>query len=361
MQEKVVYFLGAGFSQPMGLPVMSDFLIRSKDLFLSEPDKFPHFEEVFKTITEMHSAKSHYNVNLLNIEEILSLLEMKYYVTGSGERERFIEYLKDTIEAFTPSLPTLEKLFPPSSLLNYLFHVSNWREYCFFVASLFNLVIRRDVRKDQPPLELEKQDEPSAQYSVISLNYDMVLEKCLDLILRQCDTKSEISFARTCKEAEVPGCVPLAKLHGSVNGTIVPPTWNKVARPEEREIQEGWQLAYKALSEATQIRILGYSLPQTDAYVRYLFESATMEEPHRKNLKNIDVICLDDPDGSVKRRYEEFLCFDRWCFSQVEIGRYLSVNRDRVRPEVGAHQNEEVLRFNRLEGAHEHLMEKPHR
>jgi hypothetical protein len=31
--DRVVYLLGAGFSAPLGLPVMSNFLMKSKDLF----------------------------------------------------------------------------------------------------------------------------------------------------------------------------------------------------------------------------------------------------------------------------------------------------------------------------------------
>jgi hypothetical protein len=355
MQEKVVYFLGAGFLAPMGLPVMSDFLIRSKDLFLSEPDRFRHFEEVFRTIDEMHRAKSHYNVDLFNIEEILSLLEMKYYVTDSGDRELFIEYLQDVIKTLTPPAPAPQKPVPysksnwPESLFGGQ-KGGHWRAYCFFVANLFNLVIHIDVSKEKSPLKLDKEEAPPVQYSIISLNYDMVLERCLDLILDQCDTRPDISFARTRKEAEAPGRVPLAKLHGSVDSTIVPPTWNKVAQP--KEIQEAWKLAYKALSEATQIRILGYSLPQTDSYVRYLLESATMEEPHRKNLKQIDVGCLD-PDGSVHERYEEFLCFYRYRFRQIEISRYLwdIWQQNRYVADRGA--NIQRVKFNRLGKYHE--------
>jgi hypothetical protein len=215
---------------------------------------------------------------------------------------------------------------------------------------LFNLVIQIDVSKEKSPLKLDKEEAPPVQYSVISLNYDMVLERCLDLILDQCDTRPGISFARTCKEAEAPGRVPLAKLHGSVDSTIVPPTWNKVAQP--KEIQDAWKLAYKALSEATQIRILGYSLPQTDSYVRYLLESATMEDPHRKNLKRIDVGCLD-PDGSVHERYEEFLCFYRYRFRQIEISQYLWDIWEYTRNVADRGANIQRVEFNRLEKHHE--------
>jgi hypothetical protein len=356
MQEKVVYFLGAGFSAPMGLPVMNNFLIHSKDLYLSNPDKYHHFGEVFKTIDAMHRAKSHYNVDLFNIEEILSLLEMKYYVTDSGDRELFIDYLQDVIKALTPPAPAPQKPVPYSKgdWPRYLFGGTGtgggWRAYCSFVAALFNLVIQINVSKEKSPLKLDKEEAPPVQYSVISLNYDLVLERCLDLILHQCDTRPDVSFARTCKEAEMPGRVPLAKLHGSVDSTIVPPTWNKVAQP--KEIQKAWKLAYKVLSEATQIRILGYSLPQTDSYVRYLLESATMEDPHRKNLKNIDVICLDDPNGSVQGRYEEFLCFYRRRFTKLDITSYLWDNWEQVTTRFYREGPVHIVRFNKLEGVH---------
>jgi len=332
MPEKIVYFLGAGFSAPLGLPVMSDFLIRSKDLFSSDPDRFRdfHFEEVFKTITKMHPAKSHYNVDLFNIEEILSLLEMKYYADpdNPGDRELFTDYLKAVIEALTPPLPPPTTIpHPDPEWPKYLFGgplEHPWREYCFFVASLFNLVIQiSPTSTGRLHITLGRQSEPPVQYSVVSLNYDLVLEKCLDLILDQCSVRQDFRFAKNLEEAEAPQRVPLAKLHGSVDSVIVPPTWNKVAQP--KEIQEAWQLAYKVLSEATQIRILGYSLPQTDAYVRYLLESATMEEPHRKNLKHIDVGCLD-PDDSVKERYEKFLCFYRRRFEKFKVEKYLQAN-----------------------------------
>jgi len=35
--EKVVYLLGAGFSAPLGLPVMSNFLEKSKDIYFADP------------------------------------------------------------------------------------------------------------------------------------------------------------------------------------------------------------------------------------------------------------------------------------------------------------------------------------
>ena len=48
--ERVVYLLGAGCSAGLGLPVMADFLEKSKDLYFSDSDRYAHFEKVFKFI-----------------------------------------------------------------------------------------------------------------------------------------------------------------------------------------------------------------------------------------------------------------------------------------------------------------------
>lgn len=80
--EKVVYFLGAGFSAPMGIPIIKDFLLKSKDLYFENPTKYAHFKRIFNKIYKMHIAKTYYETDLLNIEEILSILEMQRH-TGS--------------------------------------------------------------------------------------------------------------------------------------------------------------------------------------------------------------------------------------------------------------------------------------
>ncbi len=47
--DKVVYFLGAGFSAPLGLPVMRDFLIKSKDMYFENPDRYKHLAIIYLT------------------------------------------------------------------------------------------------------------------------------------------------------------------------------------------------------------------------------------------------------------------------------------------------------------------------
>ena len=74
--ERVVYLLGAGFSAPLGLPVMSNFLMKSKDMYSEDPDRYSHFKKVFDRIREMSVCKNYYKADLFNIEEVLSILEI---------------------------------------------------------------------------------------------------------------------------------------------------------------------------------------------------------------------------------------------------------------------------------------------
>jgi hypothetical protein len=100
--ERIVYLLGAGFSAPLGLPVMSTFLFKSKDMFAVDPVKYGHFKDVFDTIAKIGVAKSYYETNIFNIEDVLSILEMTDHLEGQTLREEFIHYIVDVIKYYTP-------------------------------------------------------------------------------------------------------------------------------------------------------------------------------------------------------------------------------------------------------------------
>jgi SIR2-like protein len=353
MREKIVYFLGAGFSAPLNLPVMSTFLIRSKDLYFSDPEKYQTFESVFKMIDLMGKAKNYYSVDLFNIEEILSLLEMEDYVGSSAHKQAYLSYLRDVVLDLTPTFlpaegnPSNSHLFSPDQLID---------SYAVFVATLFGIdwIWSDDDIVKSYRIE-RRQDTPA--YGVISLNYDLVLEESFDLIERRARAtgRKYLQFARSLEEAvEEGGLLPFAKLHGSVDPlTIVPPTWNKVA---SEDVRESWRLAYRLLADATQIRFLGYSLPASDTYVRYLLESAVLESRH---LKRIDVICLDDSQGTIEKRFRSLITFYRFRFCSGDIEEYLGRNRGNVKGGIARQQDRSTkMSFDKLERLHEHFMEQ---
>ena len=61
----------------------------------------------------------------------------------------------------------------------------------------------------------------------------------------------------------------LAKLHGSVDtGEIIPPTWNK--QMSSPKIRDAWRAAFYLLEHANHVRVIAYSLPQADNYIKYV-------------------------------------------------------------------------------------------
>jgi hypothetical protein len=125
--DKVVYLLGAGFSAPLGLPVVSNFRIKSYELFARDPEKFSHFQEVFDRINDLSRIKNFYDANLYNIEEILSLLEMEQHLEGKRLAESFIKYIVDVVSHYTPAIEPHQ----PGQL------PGNWQHWLFGTNSLW--------------------------------------------------------------------------------------------------------------------------------------------------------------------------------------------------------------------------------
>lgn len=309
--EKVVYFLGAGFSAPLGVPVMGNFLTRSKDLYFTDPERFSHFDKVFETINELSVIKNYYSSDLFNIEEILSILEMREYLEGHELKANFIKYLVDVVKHYTPEIHRYGSKLP-GNWEDVLFgrHGRNslWTPYGHFVGAICNLTFQEaptGYTGEYAQIHCQVESEPKFQYTIVTLNYDCVPEMV-------------ISFIEENYNCATPDVLRIAKLHGSVDsGEIVPPTWSKGAN---RRIATAWKRAYEYLVEANHLRIIGYSLPTADAYVKYLLKSAVTKAPH---LKAIDVLCLDNNAGVVRSRFDEFIPFSYYRFSNANVIDYL--------------------------------------
>jgi hypothetical protein len=335
--EKVVYLLGAGFSAMLGLPLMSNFLEKSKDLYFSNPRKYAHFLEIFDTIKELSVAKNYYDTDLFNIEEILSILEMRELLGSEAPKRAFLKYLIDVINYYTPAI---ERGQLSSKWEQTFLGDRPWTLCGYFVGSLFGLQFEqrnnRDVYGGLP--------HRSTTYSVVTLNYDLCLETICGFISQNYMLGKPIAFLRPSAD-KVDSCPVLAKLHGSVDtGDIVPPTWNKgLGHPN---LTLAWRTAHALLAEANHIRILGYSLPISDSYLKYLLRSSSVSSRH---LKSIDVLCFD-PDESVRFRYRHFVNFNKLRFRHAKTEDYLGAlffqTADRFTGTV------DVLVMNQLEIAH---------
>ena len=110
---------------------------------------------------------------------------------------------------------------------------------------------------------------------------------------------------------------PVLKLHGSMNWgrdgkkrvkvfesyeklrgegaklEIVPPTWNKVISPALSEV---WKNANEVLSTATNIIVVGFSMPPTDLHVKYLLAAGV------KGNVSLRKIIFVDPNPDIPER-----------------------------------------------------------
>ena len=186
--ERVVYILGAGFSAPLGIPVMSNFLEKSKDQFSRDPDQHQHFSRVFDAIDELSVIKHYYeSEQLFNIEEVLSLLDMTQQLEDSDLGDLFKGYISDVVEEYTPSF--VSDVGPatadgsPATIV-----ATSHGDYAAFVACLLGLRIEKVA--DSTFLSWKKLSNPSVRYDVISFNYDRVLELLCSFLRSRIYTKA---------------------------------------------------------------------------------------------------------------------------------------------------------------------------
>src|SRR5215211_7392129 len=200
--DKVVYFLGAGFSAPLGLPVMTNFLTKSKDMYFLNRSRYSRFPEVFATIKRLSVSKNYYEADLFNIEEILSILEMRQLLGGEEIKKSFVEYITLVIRHFTPSLEGHREPLPVN-WHGFLF--GNIREdvpaeirtpalYGYIAANLLGLQFYRPDHRISPvKVAFSKLHQPSVSYSVVTVNYDLVLENYAHYIKSTYDKSSSYS------------------------------------------------------------------------------------------------------------------------------------------------------------------------
>jgi hypothetical protein len=312
--EKVVYLLGAGFSAPAGLPLMNNFLMKAKDQYFAD-EKYSYFKEVFAEIEELSKIKLYYNSDLFNIEEIISLFEMKAYLSSNRLRKIFNKFIIDVIEYYTLDKDHIE-FSMPGNWYDFIFGGERiHRLYGYFVASLLGLNF--GLGSDPRRVLANSSNRPPYRYSLISLNYDMLLENIVDYIYQHMEVKNDIHFQKE-NITESWTQIPYLKLHGSCDlKKIIPPTWSKGIR--NNLISKTWKNAFDVLSQANHIRVIGYSLPETDSYIKYLLKTAVIKNEH---LKSIDIICLDN-DETIKTKYYDFVDFKYMRFRNTNTENYL--------------------------------------
>jgi hypothetical protein len=322
-----VYILGAGFSYNAGLPLMSNFLTVMREsidwLEQSQRPEVSSINEIFEFRLRASGAAARTKINLDNIEELFSL-------ASASENDLVTKAIPSAIAATLEYaeqrsfIPVTELRFNTGSLTM----PSSWQDPPNFKQT--TLTTKRvpvyDVFAGLISGRFCRSTMGEMRNTVITFNYDTVLENSLwgqkipfDYCIPNAATHSS---ARASTQEQEP--LKILKLHGSVNwgtqiseespttiyGTyedlrnaddkplLVPPTWRKTFGGVLVKV---WEEALKAITEATRLIIVGFSIPPTDNHFKYLLgaglrENVSLrdivfvnrsEHPERENLFSI--------------------------------------------------------------------------
>jgi len=296
-----VYILGAGASRDAGLPVIANFMNRLRD---SRPwlesaqraDEVNAVDEVMRFRKSSATAAERISVDLENIEDVFSLAAATNNADLLGQLQLAMAATLDFArQTCSPRRVPVKLPFVPDASLgphpvgkDEQQRPTSWR--CSVPVPLLYAGIMSGALCSS---------FATMESTVITFNYDTSLEEYLSLLGVRYTYEIPTEFMsgnflpRGAREPKG-GPLRILKLHGSVNWAplpspnssrlsirdsyaeirklgatplLIPPTWRK---PIPESLLAVWDHAVNALRRATRIIIVGYSVPTTDSFFRFL-------------------------------------------------------------------------------------------
>lgn len=349
-QDHNVYILGAGFSRDAGAPLIHDFLDRAREFF-DNPDsgldagERNQFELVFKFKREVAKAREKFRIDLDNIEQLFGLVEMSQRLGSESPatRDATVYLIAKTLELALRNTSTRPQV--KFGLVRSYAQQASFLSYVRRADSIGE-IFETDIYTHFGLLLSGKYDDPrklaSRSNTVITFNYDLLLD---DALIRV-GSKPGYGLADAVFDERNSGAseVPLLKLHGSTNWAIcecnqvhiveqkvtadpgtfrsrrcckcqrsglrlmlVPPSWDKSEYSEV--MRPVWKNAVDALKTATRIIVIGYSMPETDAFFKFLLALGLAENDRLYRLIVVDRLQGPSPQegNSIERRWRGML------------------------------------------------------
>lgn len=333
MSIKIVAFLGAGFSAPFGLPVMSKFLeVASRSGRLTDAQKL----ELLSYVLEARQTNAFLESSPTNLEDILTFAVMANRLDPTPENNARAESLRKTLATVYTDGADCD---------NY------WEQFAPH-SEAFSL---------KPARESDR-----VELSIVTTNYDLVVES---ILWRH--TRARLNFQWNPRNDSNNGShgslysqngIPLFKLHGSVNWyssgqavnvedqvvgvrgrvthsgslpractanykfeaapLLVAPTFLKPQLSEALGL--AWQGAYKAIKDAERLIFIGYSFPLSDNEMKYFLAAALRENTKIRRILVVDpdadkiVERLKSPNSRFGTHFRELLygCNGGWTDSE---------------------------------------------
>jgi NAD-dependent SIR2 family protein deacetylase len=341
--NKNVFILGAGFSASAGAPTVSEFFDRSREFFDNptkrlEEAEYLQFKRVFEFRREMAVAREKITIDLDNIEDLFGLVEMSQRLGGASKetRDNTVYLIAKTLELTTRGAKRSVVSWESPKGHEQLLKQFEYREgacsadvYHLFAGMLGGLL-------DEPSERMNRTN------TVITFNYDLVVDDALHWAGFAPDYALDPDIVQFPAEWKFDRTIPVLKLHGSTNwgvcsscsavvvlppllatspaqflkdkckgcGTeggfrplLVPPSWDKTDYKEF--MGPVWKRAVDEIASATRICIIGYSMPTTDAFFKYLITLALARNPGLYSLTVVDL--SHEPECALLKRYGEML------------------------------------------------------
>jgi len=286
-----------------------------------------YFEEVFNARAALNVAQSKATIDLDNLESVFSVFEMAALIKSLGdwEPERIIK------------LPSAMRQLIVGTLENTIkFPVKDKKLTAPQPYDRFTKVVKSIGASDKEPC------------TIMTFNYDIGLDYALFF--------NRVPYDYCLHSPPPVNTVKLLKLHGSLNWgrdkktdkvlawefdqffkigyfdlsdpelqfvdfaisshfhkwkgagdgmysdpVIIPPTWSKMGT--YGSINNVWATAAQELTSAEQIIVIGYSLPITDEFFRYLYALGTISSTRIKKF----LVYNPDTTGTVESRFRDLL------------------------------------------------------
>ena len=332
--DRNVFILGAGFSADAGAPLIHDFLDRARELYLDpqahmNDQERKKFEDVFEFRSRMSKVREKMDIDLDNIEQLFGLVEISIRLgqTERRTRDNMVYLIAKTLE-ITTMQAYKQRSRIGFQLTNPLIHSNRFEHfrhrihledawykadlYDFFACLLTAFFDREDYQRNR-------------NSSVITFNYDMVLDNALLRMGVAPEYRLDKANDTRVGIEQVTNRIEVLKLHGSTNWAIcpscqkhvkivlgrvtdhaeqfiglacptcpqqelhpllVPPSWDKSEYAEI--LRPVWKKAVEELKSATRICIIGYSVPEVDAFFRYLLTLGLSENTKLSSLIAVD-------------------------------------------------------------------------
>ncbi len=315
---KTVFILGAGASFEAGAPLMADFYSRAKELHRQKMfgDASAEIQDVIDAATkDLRTIYAKSGLDRRNIEELFSAIDIGNVIGIFGNRspdqiaklrKSIVVFIHRTIEE-TVRIPFRNGKFGApkgyealselvlksvrktagSGLVDVSFITFNYDTCLEYSLCQRGLGIDYGLRES-----LAERREDNHQFSVPvfklhgSINW-ATCSRCSAIVPTQIDpwfglnlvnigdqpSELQLSYFRNfgkyshqCKSSDnTGGPAPL-----DTAPYIVPPTWNKPASATGG-LNDVWRRAAKEIGTAEQIIVIGYSMPPTDTFFKYLF------------------------------------------------------------------------------------------